>query len=291
VIGDSAALLIGVFARTFPGTIPEDVFRTVASAHIQRVQFNLSSAGLETVPASVGADVEADIARWSAHYRITIDALSGTGNLAHPHRANREEVVRRLTHLAAMCARLSIPTLTLSTGTRSLTDLWCAHPDNRSIGAQHDLRESLAALLTATESTGVTLAFEPEASNVIQTADQAADLIAELHNSRLGVVFDLANLVTDTSPIAQAHTLRHAAECLRGHIALVHAKDIDAAHTAVAPGTGTINFPQYLSVLHQVAGYVGPVIMHGFAATDVASALAHLRSARSAALARPGPSK
>lgn len=284
---DPSTLPIGIFAKTFPGSTPDVVLGAAARAGFRHVQFNLSSAGLETVPEIVPLQTENDIAHSIQQYQISIDALSGTTNICHPDRGTRQESIRRLVALAATCRRLGIPVLTLSTGTRDPADLWCAHPDNQSAAALSDLRGSLRHLLDATASTGVTLAFEPEASNVIQTADQAADLITEFSDARLAVVLDLATLLGDAGVTGQGEIIHHAARRLRGHIALAHAKDIDAHHAVVAPGMGAIDFTRYLSALRRDAGYTGPVIMHGLSAGDVPAALRHLRAARDAAQLSP----
>ena len=282
-VTDSALILpIGIFARTFPGSVPDVVLRAVADAGFGHAQFNLTSAGLETVPLTLPPEIDAKISSLSIQFQVGIVALSGTCNLCHPRRELRDEYVRRLTALASACQRMRIPVLTLSTGTRDPDDLWRAHPDNRSASADRDLRDSLGKLLDGTSGTGVMLAFEPEGSNIIQTADQAADLLAELDDPRLAIVLDLANLIGDAPPDAQSDIIAHAAERLRGHIALIHAKDIDAHHRVVAPGQGVIDFAQYLKTLHHVAGYTGPVIMHGLTPRDVPASLAHLTAARAA---------
>ena len=280
------SLPIGIFARTFEGPTVDAVVSAATSSGISDLQFNLSSAGLETVPDIVSDAIVKSISASSALHNASIRALSGTCNISHPDRTIRREYVRRLGVLARTCATLGVPVLTLSTGTLNTDDLWRPHPDNQTREAHRDLRLSLRAALQLTADTGVTLAFEPEAANIIRTADQARDLLDELIDPRLAVVFDLANLVVHAPTEAHYEILHHAATRLRGRIALVHAKDIAASHEVVPPGRGIIDFTQYLHTLVHVADYTGPVIMHGLTAADVPAALAHLRAARAAALAR-----
>ena len=279
-------LPIGIFARTFAGVTIDAVFSAATSSGISDMQFNLASAGLETVPDTVPDEIVEEISASSALHNASIRALSGSCNISHPDSLIRSEYVRRLGVLTATCATLRIPVLTLSTGTRDTDDLWRAHPDNQTREAHRDLRLSLRAALQLTADSGVTLAFEPEAANIIRTADQALDLLDELSDPRLAIVFDLANLVGHAPAEAHNEILHHAATRLRGRIALVHAKDIAPTHEVVPPGRGIIDFTQYLHTLVHVADYTGPVIMHGLAPADVPAALAHLRAARAAALAR-----
>ena len=280
-------LPIGVFARTFPGQTADLVFSAIARSGIGDAQFNLSCVGLETVPDRIPPDVIAQLAGKSRHYQISISALSGTCNLVHPDLALRTLYVTRLAQLADVCDSLAIPVLTLATGTRDPDNLWSPHPDNQSATALDDLRHSLHALLDATVGTRVTLAFEPETANVIQTADQAAALLHEFHSDRLGVVLDAANLLGDVPASQQAAVIAHAATVLRGRVALAHAKDCDDTRHVVAPGKGVIDFAGYLTALRNLAGYTGPVIMHGLAPADVPAALTHLTAARASALAPP----
>ena len=286
VTGSVEPLPIGSFARTFTGVTIDAVFAAATRSGIRDLQLNLSIAGLETVPAQVPDEIVKLILASSMLHKASMRALSGTCNISHPDSEVRSEYVRRLGVLAAICATLGIPVLTLSTGTRDTDDLWRAHPDNQTREAHRDLRLSLRAALQLTADTAVTLAFEPEAANVIQTADQALDLLDELADPRLAVVFDLANLVGHAPAEAHDEILHHAAMRLGGRIALVHAKDIAANHEVVPPGRGIIDFTQYLHTLLHVADFTGPVIMHGLTAPDVPAALAHLRAARAAALAR-----
>lgn len=282
---DSDSLPIGIFARTFPGQSADLVVSAIAVMGIRHTQFNLSCIGLETVPARIPPMAIEEIARSTQQYHVSISALSGTCNLIHPDRARRDTFVRRLANLASVCDTLGIPVLTLSTGTRDPDDLWRAHPDNQSASALDDLRRALHALLNATAANRVTLAFEPEAANVIQTADQASSLLDEFDTERLGVILDSANLIGDAPASQQAAIISHAATVLHGRVTLAHVKDADATHRVVAPGQGAIDFAAYLAALRTLAGYTGPVIMHGLTAAEVPAALAHLTTARTAALA------
>ncbi len=284
-----ALLPIGIFARTFPGRTADLVFGAIAASGIRHTQLNLSCVGLETVPDRVPPLVIDEISNISRQYRVNISALSGTCNLIHPDAARRNVLVRRLANLAEVCDTLAIPVLTLSTGTRDPDDLWRAHQDNQSPAARDDLRRSLHALLDATAGTRVTLAFEPEASNVIQTADQAATLLEEFDTPRLAAILDSTNLLGDAPVSQQAAIITHATAALRGRVALAHAKDTDASHRVVAPGSGQIDFAAFLRALHERADYTGPVIMHGLAAAEVPAALQHLAAARTSALTMRQP--
>lgn len=281
---ESEVLPIGIFARTYPGRTADAVFSAIAASGIRNTQLNLSCVGLETVPDTIPTNEMTDMSEKSNHYRVSISALSGTCNLIHPDPQHRTIFVKRLISLAKACNVLAIPVLTLSTGTRDPDDLWRAHPDNRSAAALDDLRESLRALLDATAELDVTLAFEPEVANVIQNAHDAAALLDEFTTPRLGVILDSANLLGGAPASQQAAIITHAAAALRGRVALAHAKDADASHRVVAPGSGQIDFVAFLRALREQADYTGPVIMHGLAAAEAQVALLHLTAARTSAL-------
>lgn len=282
----SPARRIGIFAKTFPGTTADAVLKAVAAAGIRHVQFNLSSLGLDTVPDVIPDRVFTEIVDALLQYHVSIDALSGTCNLAHPDQSVRTEWVRRLEALAALCAVIGIPVLTLTTGTRHPTDLWSPHPDNTTSAAWSDAKASLGDLMHRIRGLRVTLAFEPEPASITRSLVDAARMMAELETGRawprLGIVFDPANLVDASDPASLSRVLRDDVPKVAGKIQLMHAKDRTADGRVVPPGQGIIDFAACVDAAGR-AGFAGPLIMHGLEASDVPAA----RAALLAALDRP----
>lgn len=124
----------------------------------------------------------------------------------------------------------------------------------------------------------MTLAFEPEVSNVVNTTRQGRRLLDEMQSPRLKVVMDVANLFQQGELARMPAVLAEAFDLLGDDIVLAHAKDLsrdgEAGHQAA--GTGLLDYELYLRLLHG-AGYAGPLILHGLDETQVDTAVAFLR--------------
>ena len=165
---------LGIFAKTFDRPNVASCLQAVADAGIPATQFNLSVAGLPTLPdAPVPNDVVDAIRAGADQAGVALAAISGTFNAAHPDSAQRQTYLARFPHLCAVARDLQIGIITLSSGSRDPHDMWRWHPDNTTPQAWADSRATLQALAALAEDYGLTLAVEPEHSNVVATADQA----------------------------------------------------------------------------------------------------------------------
>ena len=73
--------------------------------------------------------------------------------------------------------------------------MWRWHPDNTTAQAWADSRTTLQALAALAEDYGLTLAVEPEHSNVVATAEQAIMMFDQVGSPALKIVYDAANLL------------------------------------------------------------------------------------------------
>ena len=193
---------------------------------------------------------------------ITMSAVNGTFNMIHPDLNARREGLKWLRELALACKPLGTSIITLCTGTRDPRSMWRRHPDNDAPDAWDDLLRAMAEALALTEETGVTLAFEPEVSNVVDSARKARLLLDTLRSPRLKVVMDGANLFHAGELPHMRVLLEEAVDLLGPDIVIAHAKDLDHDGDAgnLAAGTGLLDYPLYLSLL-QRAGFSGPLIL------------------------------
>jgi sugar phosphate isomerase/epimerase len=74
---------IGIFAKTFNRPTIEELFQAIASYRIHSVQFNLSCAGIETLPGNVSSDQVQRILNSAQSATVELSAISGTFNMAH----------------------------------------------------------------------------------------------------------------------------------------------------------------------------------------------------------------
>jgi sugar phosphate isomerase/epimerase len=177
-----------------------------------------------------------------------------------------------LADLIATAPTLGTSVVTLCTGSRDPDDMWRRHPDNGTPEAWRDMLESVAAALAVADAHDVTLGFEPEHNNVVDSAAAGRRLLEELRSTQLKVVIDPANL--EPSPDA----LREAFELLGDDLVLAHAKDVRRDGTIVAAGHGDLDYELYLALLDDAGGDV-PLILHGLAESEVPGCVAFLRAA------------
>jgi sugar phosphate isomerase/epimerase len=138
-------------------------------------------AGLPTIPdAPVPDAVIHQIRAAAGHAGIALAAISGTFNAAHPDPAYRQTHLDRFRHLCAAASDLQIDIITLSSGSRDPDDMWRWHPDNTTAQAWADSRTTLQALAALAKDYGLTLAVEPEHSNVVATAEQAIMMLDQV---------------------------------------------------------------------------------------------------------------
>ncbi len=270
---------IGIFAKTFARPTLGEVLDAVTAHGLHVVQFNLACAGLPSMPEMIEPALAATIREALATRGITMAAVSGTFNMTHPDLAQRRAGLARLQVLAAACADLGTGLITLSTGTRNAENMWAAHPDNQSAAAWADLLAAMAAAARIAEEAGVTLAFEPEVSNVVDSAPRARQLLDEIRSPRLKVVMDGANLFHAGELPQMTRILREAFDLLGSDIVLAHAKDLshDGAAGHEAAGQGVLDYDLYLRLLHD-SGYRGPLILHGLSEAQVDDSVIFLRA-------------
>ena len=267
---------LGIFAKTFPRAGLAEALDAVAAAGLRVMQFNLALAGGPSLPAAIAPELAAAVRTQAAARELEIAAVSGTCNLAHPDPAVRADGLRRLGALVAAAPALGTRVVTLCTGTRDPDDMWRRHPDNRTPEAWRDMLASVGAALEVAEAHGVTLAFEPEHANVVDSAAAGRRLLDELRSPLLRVVVDAANLLTGPDLDRQGEILREAFELLGDDVVLAHAKDVRRDGTVVAAGRGELDYETYLALLDRTGRDV-PLILHGLDEREVPGSIAFLR--------------
>ncbi|TIP11789.1 sugar phosphate isomerase/epimerase [Mesorhizobium sp.] len=258
---------IGVFAKTFPGSEPASVLAAVRDAGFAVTQFNLACAGLPSMPDAVPSDAIRAIAAASDASGVALVALSGTYNMAHPDRAVRADGRRRLGAVIEAAATLSVPLVTLCTGTRNPDDQWAYHPDNADPLAWADMAGETEKALELAERHGVDLGVEPEQANIVTSAADAMRLIAEMGSKRLRIVLDPANLFEQANPEEARAIVAGAVERTAGHVAMAHAKDRFADGRFATAGRGVVDFADFVARL-KASGFDGPLVTHGLSAEE-----------------------
>jgi sugar phosphate isomerase/epimerase len=267
---------LGIFAKTFAAQGAAAVLNAVRGAGYQTAQFNMACVGLPSMPDEISGSIISEIAAASQSSGVSIAAISGTYNMAHPDPAVRADGLRRLRVLIENAKALGTNLVTLCTGTRDVNDQWQFHKDNSTPEAWRDMRAEMAKALQLAEAHDVKLGIEPELANIVSSAKLAEQLIDDLESPHLKIVLDPVNLF-------EIETKRHCKEIISGavdlladNIVMVHAKDRNPLGEFVAAGTGVVDFEHFINCLKKT-GFDGPLVTHGLSETEAPSVAAFLK--------------
>ena len=251
---------VGLMEGTIRRKTLEATLDAVVEHRVHHLQYHVSTSG-----PSVG-----EIRKQMDSRGIQISALSGTYNMIDPDVQKRQAGLKMLRFVAAQCEPLGTSVITLCTGSRDPQSMWRAHPNNNTPEAWQDMLESMEQALQVAEEYDVTLAFEPEVSNVVDSAKKARRLLDEMQSPNLKVVMDGANIFHKGELPKMDEILDEAFDLLGDDIALAHAKDLDQDGQAghLAAGTGLLDYDQYIGLLHK-CGYEGAVVLHGLSEEQV----------------------
>lgn len=283
---------LGVLTTEFERPSLAATLDAIAGHDIGAVQFQLGSAlpsvpiqeslrmGLDILGQHLSPGLCAEIREELENRGIAMAAVDGTFNMIHPDVQRRRANLRYLQQLVESCESLGTSVVTLCTGSRDEI-MWRRHPGNDGPDAMTDLVAVLKEAAPTAEECGVTLAFEPEVNNVINSADKARHLIDTVASPSLKVVMDPANIFRAGELPRMQDKLREAFSLLAGDIALAHAKDLDhdgeAGH--LGAGQGVLDYPLYLSLLRD-SGFGGTIVlhqMHHLSDAQIDSCFAHVR--------------
>lgn len=261
---------IGVFSRTYELSDLEETYRRMREHGLSHTQFNLSNAGLPTLPAHVTDEDLARIQAFSAAYGITLDALTGTFNMIDPDEAAREQGCRQFAEQCRIARELGIPIVSLCTGSKNPESKWKWHDDNLKDASWADLMRSTERVLKCAEDNHIILGVETEASNIINTAQRARKYLDTVGSPYLRIIMDGANLFRPEQVSDMQNVLTEAFALLGKDIVLAHAKDIslDQRIAFTAAGQGCLDYGTYLRLLKQTK-YDGPLIMHSLSEQQI----------------------
>jgi sugar phosphate isomerase/epimerase len=269
---------IGIFLSTFRGATLEAKLDGVKANGLDCVQLGMECAGLPPMPDAIPAELLARIKQQSADRGIEIASIQGTFNMCHPDADFRQGGVRRIGVLAAACNELGVPRIHLCTGTRDRVNMWRRHPKNDSPDAWTDMVATIRAAVDVATPHGVTLAFEPEVNNVVDSAKKARKLLDEIDSPLLKVTMDGSNLFHAGEFARMDEILDESFALVGKDIVMAHAKDVshdgDAGHEPA--GHGKLHYSHYVALLHK-SGMKGPLLLHGLSEAQVPECVAFLR--------------
>lgn len=243
------------------------------------VQMSMACANLPEMPDQIPAGLPEEIRREAGARGIAIASVTGTFNMSHPDVEHRRTGLRRLRVLAEACAQMGTSKIHVCTGTRDPNSMWRYHPDNGSPESWRDMAACVREATDIARQSNVVLAFEPEMSNVVDSARKARRLLDEIGSPHLKVTMDPANLFHAGELPRMKEILDEAFALVGKDIVLCHAKDLDhdgeAGHKAA--GQGVLDYDRYMSLLRQYK-FKGPILLHGLSVEQVPGCMAFLRA-------------
>lgn len=252
----------GIFSTVFNRGSVESVLDAMVEAGFKATQFHLSCAGIDQIPESIPEGLCERIRGAFDERGMGMAGLSGTFNMIDQNDRAKEAGFRGLEQLASHAKELGTSVVTLCSGTMA-DYLWRPHPDNKGKQAWNQMIASMARAAEIGESHDVCVAFEPEVSNVIDSAVKAKRVIDTVASSKLKVCIDGANLFHKGELPRMDEILDEAFDLVGDHIVLAHGKDLskdgEAGHDGA--GTGFLNYDRYVKLLDRV-GYKGAIVLH-----------------------------
>jgi sugar phosphate isomerase/epimerase len=269
---------IGILLATFSRASLEERLAAAASNGLACVQVSMDCAGLPAMPDEIPADLSQKIRSETAARGLKVAALQGTFNMCHPDREHRRTGLRRLRVLAEACPKAGTSVIHICTGTRDPNNMWRRHPDNDKPESWKDMAACVGEAADIARQANVVLAFEPEVSNIVDSALKARRLLDEIGSPHLKVTIDPANIFHAGELPRMKEMLEEAFTLVGKDIVLAHAKDLDrdgeAGHKAA--GEGKLDYRQYMALL-SASGFNGPLLLHGLTEAQVPGCVKFLR--------------
>ncbi len=249
------------------------------------VQMSMACADLPEMPDQIPAELPGRMRREASARGIAIASVTGTFNMSHPDAEHRRTGLRRLRILAEACAAMGTSKIHVCTGTRDPNSMWRYHPDNGLPEAWRDMAACVREATDIARQANVVLAFEPEMSNVVDSARKARRLLDEIGSPHLKVTIDAANLFHAGELPRMKEILDEAFALLGKDMVLAHAKDLDrdgeAGHKPA--GQGVLDYDRYLALLRKYE-FKGPLLLHGLSVAQVPGCMAFVRAKMASSL-------
>jgi len=271
------------------------LFGRIRSLGFECVQFAFSSiaeseftpTGQIEIPDKISNQAILAAGRDAVRNNLSIEVINGTFNMAHPDEEVRREGIRRFALLTEAADILGAKYISLCSGTRYAEHLWTYSPENHTPAAWDAMLDTIKRAVELAERRNIVLAIESEASNIIDTPENARRVMDEVGSDCLKMILDCANLfhVGRAHPEYVRETIAHAFDLFGDDIVIAHGKDIREGDGIDFCGTGRgiVDFTFTAQMLKKY-GYAGDMFLHGiYDESDMPYALAHWTAAEKSA--------
>src|ERR1035437_5836795 len=232
---------IGILlATTFTTGTLEARLDVASACGLTCVQMSMACANLPEMPDQIPTELPERMRREAEARGIAIASVTGTFNMSHPDVEHRRTGLRRLRGLAEACPQMGTSSIHVCTCPRDPNNMWRHHPGHDPPESWRDMAACMREATDIARQANVVLAFEPEMSNVVDSARKARRLLDEIGSPHLKVTIDPANLFHAGELPRMKEMLDEAFALVGKDIVLAHAKDLDhdgeAGHKAAGQG-------------------------------------------------------
>lgn len=280
-------MTFGVMSNVFGASDPDALAAAVANAGLDVIQLHLPSGGLAEDawdPVTARRLRDALAARGKR-----VAALSGYVNVLDPDPARRKANLARVETALRRCRDAGTDLVVTEAGTLHPTEPWGDHPRNHTPEGLDELAGVAAGLARTAEAEGVTVCFEPYVLSPLDTPARVARFFEIVPSRALGVLLDVAGLMTPARLSDPGGLAREAFALFGDRIRLAHGLDVrfgpDGAAEYCAAGQGAMEFAA-VGAAWAAAGFTGPVVLEYLDEPSLPAVLARLRGRLEAGAAR-----
>ncbi len=266
---------LGIYTRVFAGDFVE-ILNRIKGLGLTHFHLSPVSAGFAALPVEIDENKLNQIKSEIGKSDLKMCGISATFNMIHPDKRIVEEGIEAFRVLAYISAPLGNPMLSLCTGSRDPENKWRYHPENDSPKSWMEMCRILEQLLLIAEECNVWLGIEPERGNVVSDARKARLLLEDMQSSRLGIIFDPANIIESKLDEDIDLLLTQSMELLADTVKVLHVKDRNRGGKVCAAGKGVINFGALWQTCLNF--HIAPtLVIHDHAEDELEGSLEYLR--------------
>jgi len=227
--------------------------------------------------------IDASVAKQTAEHFLSsgteIASLAGYVNFIDLDVSRRRVQLERFRVLLQHCRDFGTTVLATGTGTLNPLSPWAYDPGNRTEESWRAFMDAFCPFVPIAEDVGVTIAIEPFVQHVVYDIATVERLFTEVDSPAVKLVMDPSNYFSRENIDEMDSFLRELFQRLGSRTVVAHAKDVqvlgpqdgnlkpgsggpEVGLMHPAAGSGCMNYPEYLSLLHQAKPDVRLVLEH-----------------------------
>ena len=269
---------LAIFSKTYKGNA-EEIFQKMNNQKLNYCHFNLANIGMDMIPDYIDYDKLNNLNVLLKKYNIKLIGLSGTFNMIDCDKENKEKNICNFENLCKIANILHVKTISLCTGSKNKNSKWEWDDENETNESYNEFLETMKRLLVYAHKYDIILSIEPEASNVINSARKARNVLDHFKDEHIKIIMDAANLLNMNNYNDQDTVIIEAFDLIGNDIIEAHAKNFNISDNKikfVAPFNGKLNYELVIKLLNKY-NYKGTFVMHALEENEVDKSIKYLK--------------